>query len=393
MKSRSVIRQPGPPAASPLPAAARAEAPPASGLQWFYRGWDRFWFSPADAYSLGLLRVIGGLLLLYTHISYGFDLLSYVSPELGWLDGQATQFFRKEVPVQAFPTNWADQPVEVGKGAFYWSIYYHVQDPRWIYTIHYGFFAILVLFTIGLWTRVTTVLAWIISLCYIQRITNMLFGMDAMLAIFLFYMMIAPCGDYFSVDRLLERWRARRQHGPDYPVPEPPPSVSANVALRGMQVHFCFIYMASGMSKLLGSTWWNGTALWACYANWSFAPLKVSIYYHTLVFLCQYRWLWEIVMGSFVLFTLFMELSFSFLVWLPRFRWLMVGGAVLLHTGIGLFMGLVTFSMFMICLAASFIPPQAVRHLMGEMRDYLQSFANKGSSAEPAKPAKLALTR
>ena len=71
--------------------------------------------------------------------------------------------------------------------------------------------------------------------------------------------MIGPCGATLSVDRLLEIWRARKRYGPNY-LPPVQPSVVANVALRGMQVHFCIIYLAAGTSKLLGPRWWNGTA-------------------------------------------------------------------------------------------------------------------------------------
>jgi hypothetical protein len=140
----------------------------------------------------------------------------------------------------------------------------------------------------------------------------------------------------------------------------------ANMTLRCMQIHFCIIYLAAGTSKLLGSRWWSGTALWACYANYSFAPLTVSFYYDWLVFLCKHRWLWEIVMTSGAVFTLIIEIGFPFLVWKKSLRWVMVAGSVLLHVGIGLIMGLVTFSMFMLCLVGSFIPPEAIRQMLHE---------------------------
>ena len=57
-------------------------------------------------------------------------------------------------------------------------------------------------------------------------------------------------------------------------------------------------------------------------------------------------------------FTLFLELAFPFLVWYPRWRWVMMAGAVLLHTGIGILMGLTMFSTLMILLVASFLPPE-----------------------------------
>ena len=82
-----------------------------------------------------------------------------------------------------------------------------------------------------------------------------------------------------------------------------------------MQIHFCIIYFVSGSSKLLGPSWWNGTALWLCLANYNFAPMRVGLYNAFLTFLCQHRWLWESVMTASVMFTLFTEISFTFLVW------------------------------------------------------------------------------
>ena len=36
----------------------------------------------------------------------------------------------------------------------------------------------------------------------------------------------------------------------------------ANLGIRLIQVHFCFIYLAAGLSKLKGDAWWNGFAFW-----------------------------------------------------------------------------------------------------------------------------------
>ncbi len=346
------------------------------------------------------MRIIGGLLVLYVHCCYSFDLMSYIGGNRAWVDEALGEYYRKEVPILVQSEEfWAADPLDPSvqnyafKGTHVWSIFYHVSDPFWIWTLHFTFLGILVLFVLGLWTRVTSVLAWMICLSYIQRAPLMLFGMDAMMVILLFYLMIGPCGATLSLDRWLEIRNARRLYGPNY-VPPVQPSVSANVALRGMQVHFCFIYMASGTSKLLGGRWWNGTALWFCYANYAFAPLKVGLYYDSLVFLCQHRWLWELAMTGGVVFTLFMEIGLPFLVWLPRWRWLMVGGAVLLHTGIGIFMGLTTFSLFMLCLVVSFIPPETIRYLLKQMKPQGKQPADArgGKTGARGKPA-LALTR
>jgi len=388
MKSRTVERK-----SAGLPANTTPADYPGSSVIGFFQSWNRFWFTPADPIVLGFIRILGGLLILYIHLCYTFDLLSYVGGDRAWVDRPMAEYLRKDITIYIPAGDWVSAPILAGRGSYAWSIFYHMSDPFWIYALHFTFLGIIVLFTVGLWTRETSVLTWIACLSYIQRAPILLFGMDTMMSIFMFYMMIGPAGATLSLDRMLEIWKARRRFGPDY-LPPVEPSVSANVALRGMQVHFCMIYLASGTSKLLGPRWWAGTSLWWCYANYSFAPMNVSLYYETLVFLCKHRWLWEIVMSGGVVFTLVLECSFIFLVWLPRWRWLMVGSAVLLHTGIGLFMGLVTFSLFMLCLVASFIPPEAIHHLINKLTEgnKPRQDAKAGSAGTRGKPA-LALTR
>ena len=64
-----------------------------------------------------------------------------------------------------------------------------------------------------------------------------------------------------------------------------------------------------------------------------------------LTLLAQQRWLLELIMTGGVVFTLFTEGAFPFLVWDKRWRWFMVCCSVLLHIFIGVFMGLVAFSL------------------------------------------------
>lgn len=355
----------------------------------FFRDWDGFWFTPADPITLGLIRLCVGLVVLYLHIGYSFDLLSYVSRQEAWIDGKLSDHVRKDWPVYGPTSDWNGPDQLVGTGQFTWSIFFHMSDPAWIYTYHACLLVVIGLFTLGLWTRVTSVLVWAGAIGYIHRAPTTLFGMDTMMIILLFYLMIGPSGAALSLDRLLECRRLRRLHGPDYVPPAPAPLVSANFIIRMIQVHFCFIYAASGMSKLLGSTWWSGTALWATFANVSFAPVNVPIYREMLVLLTQHRFLWEMAMEGGVVFTLFVEIGLPFLIWLPRWRWLMIAFSTLLHLGIGLFMGLVTFSLFMLCLLSSFLPPEAVRYMLSGVLEQGQKLLQPrpGAESSPTSPA------
>jgi hypothetical protein len=130
---------------------------------------------------------------------------------------------------------------------------------------------IMLLFTLGFCTRITSVLTWLAALSYIQRAQTTLFGMDTMMNISMIYLMIGPSGATFSLDRWLAKRRARRvlsgEIKGDFAAAQavlqgPAPSVAATFATRLLQIHFCFIYFASGASKLKGGTWWGGTAIW-----------------------------------------------------------------------------------------------------------------------------------
>jgi len=193
----------------------------------------------------------------------------------------------------------------------------------------------------------------------------------------LFYLMLSPCGAALSLDRWLQVRRERRRLGAQYVPQPPPPMVSATFATRLFQINFCLIYFAAGTSKLMGTSWWNGTAPNGFLLNYSFAPFDVPAYVKFLKMLVAHRWIWELFGTVGVVSTLFLELGFPFLVWNRYTRWLMVSGSILFHTLIALLMGLVTFSLMMMVLVLAFVPPEAVQQMVQSWVSWLQQLALK----------------
>jgi hypothetical protein len=356
------------------------------------RAWTRFWFSPGDPTTLGLIRICCGLITLYVHIAYSFGLLQYVGPSgTSWIDGKTLQYMRYQQPVFAPGPEWSQQPVPYSQGQYYWSVYFHLTDPASIWAVHLAIIAVIVLFTAGFGTRVTSVLVWLGAMSFVQRAPSTLFGMDTMMMILLTYLMIGPSGAALSVDHWLRSRRERKRLGLDrLPALPPGPTVGANLATRLIQVHFCIIYLASGTSKLLGSSWWSGTAPNLVLLNYEFAPFNVRLYYDTLAFLSRHRLLWELQTSFGVIFTLVVEIGLPFLIWNRSTRWLFICGSVMLHTAIGLTMGLTSFSLMMLAMLLAFVPPEAVRQLLGDLGDMARRFV-RPRSARPAE--ELALTR
>jgi hypothetical protein len=217
---------------------------------------------------------------------------------------------------------------------------------------------------------VTSVLTWLAAVSYIHRTQQVLFGMDTMMNLLLIYLMIGPSGAALSLDR----WRAKRRaarlsrarHGGSLdPLAEqflagPPKSVAAGFALRLVQVHFCFIYFAAGLSKLKGAAWWNHTAAWDTMANPEFTMITFQFYEDALQAFVKYRPVYAFSAAAVVIFTFFMELGLPFLVW-TRLRPYMVVGGVLFHFGIGTFMGLNLFGLLMMTLLLAYVPGEVIK--------------------------------
>ncbi|HEV3444597.1 MAG TPA: HTTM domain-containing protein, partial [Gemmataceae bacterium] len=229
---------------------------------------------------------------------------------------------------------------------------------------------------------------------------------DTMMTILLLYLMIGPSGAALSADRwlarwwaqarprILARWRAFWHRDSEAPLPSPivlgppEPSITANFAIRLLQVHVCIIYLAAGLSKLQGMAWWNGTAVWSTLANFEFAPMQYESYMIPLRLLTANRLVWEVMMTSAGIFTLFFEITYTFLIWRPSTRWLILSMAVVLHGFIGIFMGLKTFSLMMLVMNMAFLRPQEVSFMLHPFtRRKPMSIPNWSEAALPLQPA------
>jgi hypothetical protein len=336
---------------------------PEGPLKSILTGWDQFWFTPQSPTTSAVVRIFGGLLTFYVLLTYSWDLLGYVGPD-GWLDDEMATFVREKVEFWRQGLSWDDGWEKHESGNYYWSVYYHVRSTGWIIAIHAFFLACALLYTAGLWTTFTGLLTYVAAMSYCERAVTTVFGLDTMMIIVLTYLQIAPGGAVLSLDRWLEERRAKQRGEPPPPVV---PSYRANFAMRLMQFHFAFIYLASGTSKLLGTTWWSGTSLNLVILNPAFAPMDWPPYYHLMRALALNRWVWEVAVSGSIVFTLALEISFIFLVWDMRWRWFMLTAAVMLHVGIGVLMNLTTFSLMMLVMLLSFVPPKEFEVLLPKL--------------------------
>jgi hypothetical protein len=228
---------------------------------------------------------------------------------------------------------------------FWWLV-----SPRWIWLAYALSMAVLFWFTIGLWTRLSSILAVVVVISFAHRLPEALFGLDKVIAMLTLYLAIGPSGKALSVDSWLARRRAKT-------LTALAPSVAANFALRLIQIHMCIIYLFAGASKLQGQSWWNGRAMWLAFGNLEYQSVDMT-------WTAWHPWAIEFLSH----FTLFWELSFSVLIWIPILRPLVLFGALVLHLGIGATMGLWTFSLAMLIGCTAFVPPESVARLAASLK-------------------------
>jgi Vitamin K-dependent gamma-carboxylase len=282
--------------------------------------WNSFWHSAADPTLLGLIRIMTGLMLLYTHAVWGLALGDFFS-STAWLTPSLVR------NIQASP--------------YACSFWFLVPDG-WIWPVYVVTMVIFALFAAGLFTRVTSILAFLTAVSYANRVQPALFGLDQINVMLTLYLAIGPSGAAFSFDR----WLAQRRGGPSALAA----SSAANLAIRLIQVHMCVIYFFAGISKLQGPAWWSGEAMWLAFANLEYQSLDMT-------WLASHPWLVNAMSQVSVLW----EISFCVLVWQKRWRPLVLAVAVVLHVGIGACLGMWTFGLIMLVGCASFLPSDLFR--------------------------------
>jgi uncharacterized membrane protein YphA (DoxX/SURF4 family) len=283
--------------------------------------WNAFWFTPTDPATLSFIRVLTGAMLFYTHLVWSWDLDAFFGPA-GWLPLEAIRHSNDRLSFSYFD-------------------YIHASWLLW--TVHLVNLVVFFCLMVGFFSRTMAVLAFVSTLSYATRVTPGAFwGLDKINCMLAMYVMLGPCGARYSLDRL---WQLQKGA-----TSEVASCISANIAIRLIQIHLCIIYLFSGLAKLQGETWWDGSAVWFSIANQEYQSLD-------LTWLANY----PAVMDLLTHVTVFWELFYCCLIWPRLTRPWMLLGAVGVHGFIALGLGMKTFGLAMLIANIAFISPGTVR--------------------------------
>jgi hypothetical protein len=198
------------------------------------------------------LRVLAGILFVYYLLPFAGH-LGELFGMAGWFDAQAYR------DMSTFP----------GLPQFNWSLAYLCgfdPSPELLGVVFCASLAVLMLFILGVYPRLTGVLTWVVVGSFIANPATM-GDAEWLLPIVSFYLMLGYvltgqlCPDRPLTWRLLGPLSPFTGPGRDNPFWRRP-SVGANIGMRMLQVHFAIVMVTSALHKLQSADWWAGWALW-----------------------------------------------------------------------------------------------------------------------------------
>lgn len=275
-----------------------------------WRAWQRFFFEPARTTTLGLVRIALGLVLLVSAYS--------------WWSDRATWFARDGLAPGA------------------------TTSPGLVTAALVVFVVAACCVTAGLFTRVSTVVAYVLLLAFHQRMPYVMNSGDLLLRLMLLLLCLAPAGAALSVDRWL-RHRETFWESPVRPV----------WALRLMQLQLAVVYLATVWQKLRSVTWNNGLAMYYAFQQHDLVRVPIpDLVVHKATLINAMSW------G--VLAT---EVALALLVWNRRARPYVLAAGVVMHVMGHVFLVLSIFTYVVLASLLAFVPPETADAVLARARN------------------------
>ena len=208
-------------------------------------------------------------------------------------------------------------------------------------------FSVAFLLFFGVFGRVTALVLWLLLVLFKLRNGFILDGSDNVIEVTLPFLILADAYRYNTLSS-------------SPPVPKSGPlaglgRIVMRYASLALLIQVCFVYFFTALAKLQGDLWLNGTA--------TYYTMRVDEFRQTDWNIALTQNHYFVVLSTY--FTILWELSFAFLIWFRKTKWLVIGGGILLHLGIWYFMRIDNFSWIMIGTYAMFITN----------RDYVRALA------------------
>ena len=300
--------------------------------------WCAFWFTPAPAYTLGLVRIgFGAVVLVWTLTLLG-DLYRVFGKQ-----GAAPAYAPLDYQWSVFALWTGDEALLIG----------------WVLLLLSA-----VAMTVGWHSRFAAILVFVLIMSFYRRAAYIFNAGDAIITIVALILALSCCGAALSLDQ-------RRRTGSFWSA-----QTLAPWPIRLLQVQLSLIYLVSVQAKLSGGkSWADGSAVfyaWRTDGRWALLPTP--------------EWLSAnaILVNALTWGTLVIELAIAVLVWNRRWRFWVLAAGVVMHVTMMLNMNVGFFSVAMFVLYLAFVPADALRTMPGNLKTRWGD--RRRSSASPPPP-------
>lgn len=277
-----------------------------------------FFFKPISPLPLCTFRVLYGLCVFATLTLLYSDWLSWFGVH-SWISMATMRQIEPEMRLNLFTVI--------------------PQDDHWIRGLFWLLLIASISLTVGLWTRVSSIIVFLGLTSLNQRMPFITHGGDTFLRLAGFFLMFAPAGKMLSIDSLI---RAHRNDAPVRP--------SAPWAQRMIQYQLAIIYLMSFWWKAKGHTWWDGTALYYVVHLREIHRFPIPLWIQQPLVLRLGGW-----------FTLGFELCFPLAIWFRQFQYPLLFLGVLFHLSLEYALNLPMFEWDMLAAYVLFIGPEDLR--------------------------------
>jgi predicted DCC family thiol-disulfide oxidoreductase YuxK len=309
---------------------------PGRALAAVLRAFDRALFAEVDARPFAALRIAVGALAFLTFFGL-YPVVEFFHSDAGWLP--------------------ADRALAFGQS---WSLLYVFTSPLAVRLFALGAMAAALALALGWRSRLASVATFVALVSFQQRDPLINYGGDTVIKLLAFGIMLGPSGRAWSIDALFRRRRLlgeaadrgerdlarlRRRLLRPGTVPAWP--------LRLIQFQVCVLYFMTGLAKLHGSSWHDGSALALALANPQLSRYDMSAVAPNAAA--------RLVFEALTVAVLVWELFFAALVFLPVGRWIALGTGIFVHLGIVALMRVHWFGHIMIASYLAFVPAATLR--------------------------------
>ena len=294
--------------------------------------WNGFWFAFEPAYTLGLVRMVFGVVV----VGWAVNLL----PDLKAFFGE-------------------DSVAPAPSGGVEWFGIFQVWTSDTAILIGWAILLLAAIaMSVGWHSRLAALTVWILLLSFIRRDPNIFNAGEGVMCITALVLTLSSCGAGLSMDQ-------RRRDGQFWSA-----QGRSVWPVRLLQVQLSLIYFITAQAKLIGSTWVDGTAVsyaWRKYHDWAFLPAP------------QWVSTSPLLVNVATWGTLLIELAIAILVWNKRWRAKVLFVGVILHVAIYLSLSVEFFSLAMCVLYLAFVPWQTVQRLPKVVRGLVSRVRGGGA--------------